>query len=297
MCRFNLILIKEECAEKQLIQEGYQRFYDDLCGFKAYQKGYCNCGSLVGSFPSQKGIAYQVVIEEARKEKLNRLYQIRTMMKQPEYEQQKEDFQQVSTEYSDQLDTFYQHIYDYERNQSQFIHEQFKDEEAEHQFELMHDEISNMFLLVEEQPEFMKIRTAYHNYIKDNDLLQESLIYSLNGEDNNLSSNSIPLKELLNLDEDFEAEESNMITIPIESNAIDDVIERTENDTNAEMLEEYQTLHSLFTKLLKQVPSIRFGTIWSESNDLQTVKTVDINSLLIDDLAFLNYDEMICITK
>jgi hypothetical protein len=40
-----------------------------------------------------------------------------------------------------------------------------------------------------------------------------------------------------------------------------------------------------------------FATIWVETKLLKSVKTVGIEALKIDDLAFLDYDETICITR
>ncbi|MDD3174458.1 MAG: hypothetical protein PHF63_12510 [Herbinix sp.] len=62
MCRFNFIMIKDESAEELLKHEEYEKFYDDLCGYRAYQKGYCNCGSFVGSLIDKKGMKYSDAI-------------------------------------------------------------------------------------------------------------------------------------------------------------------------------------------------------------------------------------------
>jgi hypothetical protein len=154
-----------------------------------------------------------------------------------------------------------------------------------------------MFVQIESQPEYSEFINKFREYSKENELLQESLLYCLTAEESNQTSKGIPLKELLGLEDDLEAEEFATVNIPMESNVIDDVINRTECDTNAEHLEEYQTYYELFMNLLEVVPSILFGTIWSEANEMKLVKTVKINSLLIDDLAILDYNDMICITQ
>jgi hypothetical protein len=297
MCRFNLILTKEENAETLLKQEGFHKFYDDLGGFKAYQKGYCNCGSFVGSFADQKDIPYQIAIEKAKKEKLERLNQIRIIMNQPDYEERKEIFLQTSSSYAEQIDVFYEPIRVYEREQTDFIHKNFRGEELLRQSEKLQMKIHNMFEPIERQSNFIKIQEAYREYIKENELLQASLPYYRNDEESNQSSKGIPLTELIDLEVDLESDELVSINIPFESNVIDEVILRAENDTNVTHLEEYQTYFELFTNLLEKVPSIMFGTIWSEANEMKLVKTVSINSLLIDDLVVLDYNDMICITQ
>ncbi|MDF2905428.1 MAG: hypothetical protein K0R34_749 [Herbinix sp.] len=297
MCRFNLILTKEEGAEKLLIQEDFRKFYDDLGGFNAYQKGYCNCGSLVGSFADQKGIPYQVAIDEAKKKKVERQNKIRILMNQPDYEERKERFLQTSTSYSEQIEIFYKPIQDYELEQTNYIHTKYSGEEFQQHYEKLHLELQDMFVQIESQPEYSEFINKFREYSKENELLQESLLYCLTAEESNQTSKGIPLKELLGLEDDLEAEEFATVNIPMESNVIDDVINRTECDTNAEHLEEYQTYYELFMNLLEVVPSILFGTIWSEANEMKLVKTVKINSLLIDDLAILDYNDMICITQ
>ncbi|MDD3174459.1 MAG: hypothetical protein PHF63_12515 [Herbinix sp.] len=88
-----------------------------------------------------------------------------------------------------------------------------------------------------------------------------------------------------------------MTELPNESSVIGEVIARTEKETYVKNLAEYNSYYKLFCDIIKYVPSFIFCTIWSEPNELKNVKTIGINSLLIDDLAFLDYDEMICITK
>ena len=56
MCRFNLIMVKDLCSEEILKQEEYQSFNNEVCGFIAYSKGVCNCGSFVGALKDKKGI-------------------------------------------------------------------------------------------------------------------------------------------------------------------------------------------------------------------------------------------------
>lgn len=301
MCRFNFILIEDEsaeCTEELLKREEYQKVYDNLCGYRAYQKGYCNCDSFVGSLYSKKGMNYQDTLATCRKEKLERLYQLKNIMSQPGYMERKAKFLQIRLELNNELSTFSEPIIDYEIQRTNSIQNEYSGEAVNNQMEKLYKEISNMLMSLETQPDYVKKREDYADFLCENELLNESASYCLTQEEeNDLYSHSIPLSELFGIKENLKSEETEVIELPNESSVIDEVIARTENDTFAKYRDEYESYFKLFSEIIKYVPSFMLCTIWNEPNELKTVKTVGIDSLIIDDLAFLKYDEMICIMK
>ena len=78
-----------------------------------------------------------------------------------------------------------------------------------------------------------------------------------------------------------------------ESYVIDSVISRTEKNNYNNYRDEFAEYVSLFHELLNEVPDIIFATIWSEPENMKLVKTVTLDSLRIEDLVYLNYNEMI----
>ncbi|MGB4658160.1 MAG: hypothetical protein WBI07_03145, partial [Mobilitalea sp.] len=256
MCRFNLIMIRDDSAEEMLKQEDYLKCYDNLYGDRAYQKGYCNCGSFVGSLSENKGMKYNDVLAMRKQEKIERLYQIKNVMNQPEYEAEKEKFLQRRIKLSDELGVHSEYIGDYERKQTELIQKKYSGDELNAQMEKLYQEVGNLLALQENQPEFQKKREEYNRFLKDNEWMNESFGYFLSEEEEKEAFDpGIPLSELLGIKEELNSEEVKIISLEKESSVIDEVIAKVEKDTFAEQLDEFNIYYDLFTKLLKVVES------------------------------------------
>ncbi|MDF2511315.1 MAG: hypothetical protein K0S04_1181 [Herbinix sp.] len=304
MCRFNLILLQEESGEKLLKSEGYSMFYENLLGLKAYQAGYCNCGSFVGSMIEKKGMSYEKALATMKREKLERLYLVRELLYQPNYEEMKESYEQRRDALLQELQPFWEQISNYEMKQMEELEDKFPGDELLKEREELYTRLGDMTQEIELEPEYVIKQEAYQSFLRENAIMNDSVIYYKTKEEEEKSSpNSIPLSELLGFEFEEEMEEIEgtmpfrMIDMEPQSMVIDEVIAREENDTYKSHKEEYEEYRQLFERLLEYTPSLRFATIWSETKELQNVKTVDINSFQIDDLAFLDYNEMVTITK
>jgi hypothetical protein len=151
---------------------------------------------------------------------------------------------------------------------------------------------------LEALPGYMERHKAYQDFLKDNELLHESTRYfTSREEEQQFHAQSIPLSELLRERIDLEEEEVEIIGMEelMQSYAIEEVITRTEQDKGEKELKEYHSYYETIKGLLQYIPSLYFATIWSEAKELVEVNNVSVNALNIDDLAYLNYDEMICI--
>ncbi len=336
MCRFNLILIKDKKACSQLAEEDYSKVYSDydLNGYTAFEKGSCNCGSFVGSLVAKKGMTYGEAVTAIKNEKLDRLYQVKALMNQPDYKERKEEFIRTRNELSGYLNVYFDSIAEYETKQTDELHSRYEGKELEDEMSKLYDELGKRMAAVEEQPEYQKKREFYVDYLRENEVMNDSTIYYVSGneelkaqqdakkeaekfrtrieellglqtvennskidennsniEENNSETdkNSSEIEEKSSETEEMEFKEESMV--------IDEVITRTENDTSLESEKEYQSYCDTFKGLLKYEPSFLFATIWSEPGDLNIVKTVNLDSLKIDDLAFLEFNEMLCITR
>lgn len=336
MCRFNLILIKDVKAGSQLEAEDYSKVYSDydLNGYSAFEKGYCNCGSFVGSLVAKKGMTYGEAVTAIKNEKLDRLYQVKTLMNQPDYKERKEVFIRTRNELSGYLNVYFDSIAEYETKRTDELHTRYEGKELEHEMSKLYDELGKRMAAVEEQPEYRKKRDFYVEYLRENEVMNDSTIYYLSGNEelkaqqdakkeaekfrtrieellgpqtveNNskIEENNSEIEENSNeiAENNGEIEENRIETedkeFKQESMVIDEVIARTQNDTSLESEKEYQSYYDTFKGLLKYEPSFLYATIWSEPGDLNTVKTVSLESLKIDDLAFLEFNEMLCITR
>lgn len=298
MCRFNLILVKEKEAEEILLCEGYDKMYDDLMGYMAFQKGYCNCGSFVGSMCDKKelGLEYFEIAENCKKEELTRLYEIKDFMNQPEYREKRQEFDNKKTQLLEVLEEFRNHILEYEIEQMEEIEDNYSGEEYNEQMEKLYQRLGELNWEVENNPAYQAKWNEYSEFLKGNQLMEESTCYYLSEEEEEEAiGEGVSLEELLG--EDFEMPEDDILEVDEPSNIIYKVIEREENNTFQSEIEEYNSYYEVFVKVLEKADSLYFATIWSEPNELKKVKDVDINSLVMDDLAFLEDDNMVCVTK
>lgn len=314
MCRFNLILVEESIAESKagskaeeyLQSQEYIKIYDNLNGYRAYGKGCCNCGSFVGSLIDKKGRNYEEAITERKNEKLERLYQIRALMNQPDYKEKKEAFIRKRDKTSDELSVFFNAIGEYEEKRTNDIHEQYEGEELSNRMTELYEEVGKLLSSMEEQPKYREKSEEYREFLDDNTLMHESVIYYLTETEERTAEeegkkkvweNKIRLADILGPEIIKEMDEPDIIESVKESLVIDKVIDRAEKDTFQSNMEEYQSYYELFRGLLKNVRTFLFSTIWSEPGELRNIKNVSLKSVKIDDLAFLEFNETICITN
>lgn len=298
MCRFNLILIKDEKAAEYLEARGYRKICDSLDGYMAYEKGVCNCGSFVGSLTDKSGMEYNAAIALCKKEKLERLYQIKELMCRPDYKERKDKFQRMVNQLSDELKVFYESVGEYGPKRTDNINDKDTGAGLDNQTGELYGKAEDMISALEEQPGYRKKRVDYADYIQENEIMNDSAIYYLTEEEEKKAEvPGIPLSDLLGPEVKLKLGEMEELEFKKESMVIGEVISRTEKDTYENNLKEYQNYFRLFTGLLKYARSFSFATIWSEPGELKKVKTVNIDSIKIDDLAFLEFDQRICITR
>ncbi len=270
MCRFNLILTCDERAVRILEKNGYQRMFENLNNYEAYQKGYCNCDSCVGGLIEMKGRTFKEAIEVKKKDRLERLCQIREFMNQPEYKEQKEVYNRTVEELFQAM-----------------LHDQQED-------------------IMDVNPEYQASMEMLRKYQLENDLMRDSICYFRTEEEENAEkSTGIPLKQIIEHPEELllenmtseDAFSENIIesTMEAESFVIDAVIARTERNNYKNYTDEFEEYTCLFRDILSEVPEIILATIWSEPENLKLVKTVPLDSFRIEDLVYLNYNEMVLV--
>ncbi|MHB8132310.1 MAG: hypothetical protein ACYDEX_25435 [Mobilitalea sp.] len=296
MCRFNLIMIRDKSAVSLMQKENYNKRYDDLIGFMAFQKGYCNCDSFVGSLCDKKELEYKDAIEKSKNEKLEKLYKIRELVKKPGYKEEREKFKQHHMELLEHLEVFTEHIAEYEIVQRNELEQKYSGDEFFENMDKLHQKVEDMHKEVELKTEYQTKQASYHKFLQDNEIMNDSTGYFLTQEEEeSMFDHGIPLSEILDL-ETFGFEDEKIVEVTKESHVIDEVIANEEKNTYTENIIEFMYYRQLFSNLVEQMNSLMFATIWCEPKEIKKIKTVDIKLLKIDDLAFLNYNEMICIT-
>jgi len=301
MCRFNLILVKEERSKQYLEENEYNQFYKNLNGYMAYQKGYCNCGSVVGSLLDRTEESYSEAIDKRQKEKVERLYEIRNLMHHARYQMYKESFLQKQKEYLEEMDNLSKYITEYERKELEDAEKKYEGEEFDEKIGEIQLEVSNMLMKLDENAAYKKALDKYASFIEENELMRDAQIYYLTRaeEEQAFIASQIELPDSLKKLKEQEDAERGAKAIQIErtSMVIDEVISRAEHETDKENLNEFAVYYQVIKDLLEYEEYVGFATIWSEAKELKDGKTINLDSLLIDDLAFLEFDDMLCIVK
>ena len=304
MCRFNLILLHDELGEKLLKSEGYDLLYENLWGLKAYRTGAggCNCGSFVGSMIEKRGMSYESALSALKKEKLEQLYRIRELLYQPDYQERKERFEQQRDLLLKKLQPYQDQMFDYEMKQMEELEANYEGDELQKKREELYTDLGNMLKGIGVESEYKLHQNAYHSFLQENSIMNESTTYYLTREEEEKARDiGLPLAELLGLElevaMDSPQELESFQEMEIQSRVIDEVISKEEKDTSQNHRKEYEEYIQLFQQLLEYIPSFKFATIWSDTKKLKNVKTVEIGSARIDDLAFLDFDEMVTISR
>lgn len=245
MCQLNLVFVKSS-KNKQILENNEYNFFEDVFeNFSLYCKGYCDCGSFVGSMSEYSGNSYFTMVEDLNKVELEKLNKIKNLMSKSNYKNLKEKYISERDALSNSLEKFNEFI---EKNQ------------------LMEE--STLYFLTKEEED---------NYNKLEELPDDEL--------------SDALADLTDSDDAVK-----YIDVPEESFVIDTVIQNLENkyDNDYNAFLEYK---NLFKILLENEDYILFCCIWDEPNNLSIEKEVNINALKIEDLACLEYNKLLKISK
>jgi hypothetical protein len=298
-----MILVKEEATKEYLKKNKYARLYENLNGYAPFQKGHCNCDSMVGSLKDRQEISYAEAIANSKKEKVEKLTRIRELMQQPDYLEKKEKFMNERDEYSRKVHASFEALFDYEEKRKEELKKIYNGENLEKKLDKLHLQVNERLEILSNSPEIEESRALYLKFIEDNQLMQEASRYYLTKEEEEKENEGETSKtELPDILEQLRAEgiaEENIRIITKESTSlvIDEIILRAEGETDEETQKEFAYYLKVFKELLEYEQEVCFATIWSETNELKEVKTIGLDSLRIDNFVFLDFNEMIRITR
>ena len=294
MCQLNLVFVKNSENKKILKNNEYEYFGEDFKSFSPYVKGFCNCGSFVGSMSEYTGNSYLEMIEELNNSELERLTKIKNFMNKPDYKKQREMYIADREILSNILEKFLEPMFNYEMEQSNLLKTKYKGKALEKQMDLLYKDLDKKLKETENSAEYKSAEAKLNEFVKNNKLMEESTLYYLtkDDEDNDRKSEEILDDELFeDLDDDIE-----IIDVPEESFVIDTVIQKLQNRYKSDynIFLEYK---QLFESLLENEESILFCCIWDEPERMSIEKEVNINDIKIEDLASLEYNQILKVCK
>ena len=294
MCQLNLVFVKNSKNKKILKNNDYNYFGEDFKKFSPYIKGICNCGSFVGSMSEYDGTNYLKMIEEINKTEIDKLNKIKDIMNKTNYKELKEKYIIERETLSNALEKFYEPMSNYEMEQIKILETKYKGKTLEKQTELLYKDLDKKSEEIENSSEYKSAESKLNRFIEKNQLMEDSTLYYLTkeDEDNDNKFEGISDDDLLNdLDDSIE-----YIDVPEESLVIDAVIQRLENryQNDYNVFLEYK---QLFENLLENEEYILFCCIWDEPKKMSIEKEVNIKDIKIEDLASLEYNQILKINK
>lgn len=299
MCQFNLVFVKNVKNKKILKNNGYHRFGDELNNFSPYSKGLCDCNSFVGSMCEYDGHSYFEMIESSNKSELEKLRLIKDLMSESDYKELKENYMKARTSLSDILEKLLEPISNYEMEQMEILEKKYKGKELQKHTERLYTELENKINKIENSSEFKLAQTKLNEFIEKNNLMEESTFYYLTKEDEYSEYEHVSSDEIFSPNEtvkDLDISPEYVDITEEDSLVIDDVIKKLENKYNNDysIFLEYK---QLFKKLLENEDYILFSCIWDEPGEMSIEKEVNINDITIEDLASLEFIQMLKIYK
>lgn len=299
MCQFNIVFVKNAKSKKILKESAYHSFGNKFNNFFPYVKGHCNCGSFVGTMSEYAGNSYFEMIESLNKSELERLNQIKDFMLKPDYVQLRNAYMETRNSFSNILETFFEHLSNYEMEQLGLLEQKYKGKELEKHIGLLYQDLENKIKNIENSFEYKSAQRMLNEFIEKNKLMEESTFYFLTKDDEDKENAYSADDELFLENEGFDLLEEvpNFTSVPDEDSlVIGSVIKRLENrfENDYNSFLEYKCL---FEKLLENEDCILFSCVWDEPGKMIVQKEVSIQDLSIEDMASLEFDDLLKIYK
>lgn len=294
MCQYNIIFVENTKNKTILKNNKYNYFGENFKKFSPYVKGICNCGSFVGSMSEYNSNNYLKMIEEINKTEIDKLNKIKEFMNKPDYKKLKERYITEREKLSNSLEKFFEPMSNYEMEQINVLETKYKGKSLEKHMELLYKDLDNKLLAIENSSEYKSAESKLNKFIEKNQLMEESTLYYLTKEE---EENAKKLEEISDDDLFDDLDDSiEYIDVPEESFVIDTVIQKLENryQNDYNIFLDYK---QLFENLLENEEYILFCCIWDKPEKMSIEKEVNIKDIKIEDLASLEYNEILKINK
>lgn len=298
MCQLNLVFVRNSKNKKVLENNEYNYFGDDFENYSPYIKDICNCGSFVGSMCEYDGNNYLEMIEELNNVELEKLNKIKDFMNKPDYKKQREKYIADRENLANALEKFSEPLFNYEMEQFNLMQTKYKDKALEKQMGLFYKELDKKLQEIQSTSEYKSAETKLNEFIAKNQLMEDSTLYYLTKEDEDKESQFLPADVFLSQSKEPNTNNNiEYLNIPEEDSlVIDNAIKKVKNKYNNDynVFLEYK---QLFEKLLENEEHILFCCIWDEPENMSIEKEINIKDIKIEDLACLEYNQILKIIK
>ena len=247
--------------------------YDNFYNYYEASAGRCDCGSLVGilSDYADKFDSYLEYLTSIGKENLVELYKIKEILLSEDYDKKLGSVLSTRDKMFSKLELFTKDLKELEAKHSEMLLNQKPNLQDQILIKQIEREISDIKNKLENNEEYKMLKLSYEDFIERNGLLIASRNYTLENKQDWWQVN------------------------------IDNKINMLEHESRMHINAEFNHLKFILKDVFKLTDEIKLFSFWQDGDtdydNLEEVKTVSLNDLKIDDLVFLNFKQVITITK
>lgn len=251
--------------------------YDDDYNYYEASNNRCDCGSVLGKLNNYIGKfnTYTEYLESNKKDKVLKLYKIKELLLSDDYNQQLENLLTTKNELFTKLNNFNNNIKELEVQLADLQVNPKPNLQDQIKIKQLTNEIKTAKSNLDSDNHYNLVKSYYEDYIAKNELLLSSQNYTLEHKKDWWQEN------------------------------IDLAISKAEHEYHDHTNAEFNHLKFILNDILKLTDEVKLFSFWQGDaerennyfNSLTEVKTTTLNDLKLDDLVFLNYKDVVTITR
>lgn len=255
----------------------------------------CNCGSVLCSHQDDdNGLTYAQLKAQLKSESLEKLLQIKSLMEEKDYPIRKKEFETKLDLLWKRVDKSSEDVAEKERELADAVFSRTDISDQEKQI-IMHEEVypkvQELMDQAEKRPERIKAMDEYRAFCDQNQVMWQSIIYTLERAEN---VKEYTFNDLSSANPD---EETFEFILP--SNCIYDAIERAKTTEFENADREFDEIKKFATTFLNKADEFKIFCYWQDG-DQPTVNeedSVKLSEFDIDKAVFLKYNCLLTIKR
>ena len=245
--------------------------YDDKYNYYEASANRCDCGSVVGLLKDYKDkfSNYNEYLESMEKTELVKLYKIKDILSQPNYESNLNNILKVRDNMFNKVESYTELLKEKEANLSQIASKVNLNIKDQVELKKINQEIAVIKNNLQNDIHYKMAIDSYNEFIKTNELMIASRNYTLEYKKDWWQEN------------------------------IDLKISKTEHESHIHTNAEFNHLKFVLSDILKFANEIKIFPIWQGEryDNLKEIKEVELTKLKLEDLIFLDFKDVVTIKR
>lgn len=292
MCQLNVYMIDKYisgCDVKDIFNKHHHknfdslnseitiRTYDDDYNYFEASNNHCDCGSVIGLIRDQKGKynTYTDYLNANDKQHITKLYKIRDFLYSPDHEEVFNNINTTKTRMFDKLQRYQAPIINKDIEISEITVKPNLNFQDQVRLKRLTQEKKQLEKDLENNKEYNYERLSYEDFVKRNEHIIASEKYTLENKKDWWQAN------------------------------IDFAISHAEHETHSHAFAEFNHMKIILNDILKLTDQVKLFSFWQSDakyendyfNSLTETKTTKLSDLKLEDLIFLDFKEVVTVTR